>query len=119
MRNLRLMIIAFAAICVLALATFAIVNGPTPQAPAPAEDDIIIKGGSLDVDCGSNHGADCFGGNTNTAKPKHKNRDAKIVQIILKKSDGTSIGTFTKKDHFQDGKPQIQITYRIPKPQDY
>ncbi len=117
MHHLRILIIALATICVLALATFAIVNKPEP-APAAADDDIIIKGGSLDVDCGKNHGGDCFGGNTNTAKPQHKNREGKIVQIIIRKSDGTSLRTFTKRDDFPDGKPIIQITYRVPKTED-
>lgn len=117
MHYLRLLIIAIAFICVLALAAVALVNGPDPQA-APADDDIIIKGGSLDVECGKNQGADCFGGTDANAKPKHKLASGKIVQIILRKSNGQSLGTFTKRDHFQDGKPIIQITYRNTKPED-
>jgi len=117
MRNLRFLIIALAAICVLALGAFALVNRPTP-AVAPGDDDIIIKGGSLEIDCGKNHGNDCFGGNDNRTKPKHKKTSGKIVKIVVMQSDGTILKTFTKKDDFHDGKPMVSITYRDPKPED-
>ena len=116
MRHLRLVIIALATICVLALAAFGLVNRP-PQI-IPGDDDIIIKGGSLDVDCGRNHGKDCFGGNENQNKPKHKNSSAKIVRIVVQKSNGDVLGLFTKKNHFPDGKPAVIITYRDPTPED-
>jgi hypothetical protein len=115
MTQLRRLIIALAAICVLALVAFALVN--RPAVPAPSDDDIIIKGGSLEIDCGKNQGADCFGGDDIKAKPKHK-KDGKIVQIIVRKSNGSSLKTFTMRDDFPDGKPIIQITYRIPKAED-
>ena len=73
MRHLRLLIIAIATICVLALGAFALVN--RPAIPAPADDDIIIKGGSLEIDCGKNQGKDCLGDpdvTTGKYKPKHK-----------------------------------------------
>ncbi len=115
MYHLRLMIIALAAICVLGLGVSALVN-QTPE-QAPADDDIIIKGGSLDIDCGKNHGEDCMGGNENKYKPKHK-KPGKIVRIVVKKSNGDVLGTFTKKNDFTDGKPMVVITYREPKPED-
>lgn len=115
MRHLRLLIIAIATICVLALGAFALVN--RPQVPVPGDDDIIIKGGSLEVDCGKNHGEDCFGGNDNRNKPKHR-KSGKIVRIVVMKSNGDLLGTFTKKTDFKDGKPIIVITYREPKPED-
>jgi hypothetical protein len=113
MRNLRFLIIALATICVLALGAFALVN--RPAVPAPGDDDIIIKGGSLDIECGKNQGDDCFGG-TGT-KPKHK-KPGKIVRVVVMKSTGETLGTFTKKNDFKDGKPVIVITYREPKPED-
>ena len=117
MRNLRLLIIASATICVLALGAFALIN--RPAVPVPGDDDIIIKGGSLEVDCGKNHGGDCFGGNSNMSKPKHKHSSGKIVKIVVMKSDGTTVlGTFTKHNDFNDGKPIVVITYRDPKPDD-
>ena len=114
MRNLRFLIVALATICVLALGAFALVNRPTPP-PAPADDDIIIKGGSLEIDCGKNQGADCFGGSG--SKPKHK-KSGKIVKIVVMNSNGDTLGTFTKKKDFNDGKPIVVITYREPKPED-
>jgi hypothetical protein len=116
MRHLRLLIIAIATICVLALAAFAFVTRPEPQA-APADDDIIIKGGSLEIDCGRNHGEDCMGGNDNRNKPRHR-KGGKIVRIEVKKSNGDTLGIFTKKKDFSDGKPRIVITYREPRPED-
>ncbi|HYN24694.1 MAG TPA: hypothetical protein VES69_06565 [Pyrinomonadaceae bacterium] len=115
MRHLRLLIIAIATIFVLALAAFALVNRPDPA--ADADDEIIIKGGSLEIDCGRNHGEDCMGGNDNRNKPKHR-KGGKIVRIVVKKSNGDTLGTFTKKRDFTDGKPSIEITYREPRPED-
>jgi len=113
MHHLRLLIIALAAICVLALAAFALVSSP----PVPGDDEIIIKGASLEIDCGRNHGEDCMGGNDNRNKPKHR-KGGKIVRIVVKKSNGDTLGTFTKKKDFTDGKPSIEITYREPRPED-
>lgn len=115
MRNLRFLIIAMATICVMALGAFALVNRPVQV--APGDDDIIIKGGSLEVDCGKNHGDDCMGGNDNRNKPKHR-KGGKIVRVVVKKSNGDVLGTFTKKNDFKDGKPIIVVTYREPKPED-
>jgi hypothetical protein len=114
MRHLRLLIIAIATICVMALGAFALVNRPQGFV-TPGDDDIIIKGGSLDIDCGKNEGADCFGGTG--SKPKHK-KSGKIVKVVVMDSSGSPLGTFTKKKDFHDGKPIIVITYREPKPDD-
>ncbi len=116
MRHLRLLIIAIATICVLALGAFALVNSPAVPIP-PADDEIIIKGGSLEIDCGRNQGEDCFGGNDNRNKPKHR-KGGKIVKIVVMKSNGDVLQTFTKRNDFRDGKPIIAITYREPRPDD-
>jgi hypothetical protein len=116
MRHLRLLIIAVATICVLALGAFALVNRPAVPV-VPADDDIIIKGGSLEIECGKNQGEDCFGGNDIRNKPKHK-KPGKIVRVVVTTSNGEVLGTFTKKNDFKDGKPIIVITYREPKPDD-
>lgn len=115
MRHLRSMIIALAAICVLAIGVFALVN-QSPELP-PADDDIIIKGGSLEINCGKNHGEDCMGGNENRYKPRHR-KSGKIVRVVVKTSNGAVLGTFTKKKDFTDGKPVVVITYREPKSED-
>ncbi len=115
MRHLRLLITALATICVLALGTFALVNRPQPG--APLDDEIIIKGGSLEINCGRNQGEDCFGGNDNRNKPKHR-KGGKIVKIVIKNSNEDILQTFTKREHFRDGKPSIVITYREPRSDD-
>jgi len=100
----------------MALGAFALVNRPAVPV-VPADDDIIIKGGSLEIDCGKNQGEDCFGGNDNRNKPKHR-KSGKIVKIVVMKSNGDALGTFTKRNDFHDGKPMIVITYREPKTDD-
>lgn len=108
MRQLRLLIIAIATICVLALGTFALVSRPTP--PAPADDDIIIKGGSLEIDCGKNQGKDCFGDNTpGKPKPKHKDTHKHILRVVVRDSDGGQLANNTFDKHHQ---PTITITYK-------
>ena len=77
MRQLRLLVIAVATIFVLALGAFALVNR---QVAPGGGDDIIIKGGSLEVQCGSNHGKDCLGTNDSYGKYKHK-KGGKIVRV--------------------------------------
>ena len=107
MRKLRLLIIAIAAIFVMALGAFALIN--SPQALPPADDDIIIKGGSLEVDCGKNQGKDCFGDNTpGKSKPKHKDHNKHITQIMVTNSGGVLFNSGFDKDH----QPTITITYK-------
>lgn len=110
MSHLRLLIIALATICVLALAAFALVTGPDPL--LPGDDDIIIKGGSLEVDCGKNHGKDCFGSNSNSRKPKHKKTTGTITKIVVKDLNSPA-GTPALLDQAFDrtNKPEITITY--------
>jgi hypothetical protein len=107
MRHLRLLIIAFATICVLALGAFALVNRPV--APILG-DDIIIKGGSLEVQCGSNHGTDCLGINDNTGKYKHKQGGKHVTKILVKRTDG--IVVFDSDLTPVGNKPEIDITYK-------
>lgn len=108
MRHLRLLIIAIATICVLALGALALVN--RPAIPAPADDDIIIKGGSLEIDCGKNQGKDCFGDPTpGKVKPKHKDSKKHILRVVVRDSDGGQLANNTfDKDH----QPTITITYK-------
>jgi hypothetical protein len=106
MRHLRFLIIALAAICVLALGASALVNGPTSPVPG---DDIIIKGGSLEVQCGYNHGNDCLGTNDSTGKYKHKQSGKHIMQVVVKDSGG---GQLSNNNFDKDHQPTITITYR-------
>lgn len=109
MRKLRLLILAIAAICVMALGAFALIN--RPQMSAPADDDIIIKGGSLEIDCGKNQGNDCFGDNTpGKGKPKHKNQGKHITRIVVRRTD--SVVVFDSDLTPVGAKPEIGITYK-------
>ena len=108
MRHLRFLIIALAAFSVLALGVFALANRSI--APIPADDDIVIKGGSLEIQCGKNHNTDCLGTNDNTGKYKHKQSGKHITKIIIRRSDGAEV--FNSDLTPVGNKPEIAITYK-------
>jgi hypothetical protein len=108
MRHLRLLIIAITTICVLALGAFALANRPV--VPVPADDDIIIKGGSLEIQCGKNHNTDCLGTNDNMGKYKHKQSGKHVTKIIIRRSDGVEV--FNSEITPVGNKPEIAITYK-------
>jgi hypothetical protein len=108
MRQLRLLIIAIATICVLALGVFALVNQNLPLRPG---DDIIIKGGSLEIQCGANQGYDCLGTNDNTGKYKHKQSGKHITRVVVKDSGGVMVFDSSVLPTFGT-KPEIAITYK-------
>jgi len=108
MRQLRLLIIALATIGVLALAAYALVSRPAPQAPG---DDIIIKGGSLEIQCGVNLGTDCLGANDNTGKYKAKQQLKHIAKVVVKDSSGVKVFDSSVLPTFGN-KPEIDITYK-------
>ena len=108
MRSLRLLIVAIATICVLALGVFALVNS-APQ--ADPGDDIIIKGGSLEIQCGSKHGNDCLGSNDNKGKYRAKKNTFHITNIVVRDIANPSLILFDRS--FDPTKPpQIEIKYR-------
>jgi hypothetical protein len=108
MRYLRLLIIAVAAVGVLALGVFAFANRPVVL--APADDDIIIKGGSLEIQCGKNHNTDCLGTNDNMGKYRHKQSGKHVTKIIVRRSDGIEV--FNSDLTPLGNKPEIAITYK-------
>jgi hypothetical protein len=110
MRHLRLLIIAIATICVMALGVFALVNRPTAPA-APGDDDIIIKGGSIEIQCGKNHKKDCFGvPDVTTGKYKRVGPDDRhIMQVVVRDSAG---GQLSNNNFDKDHQPTITITYK-------
>ena len=110
MSKLRLLIVALATACVLALGVFAVANSPEPDI-GPADDDIIIKGGSLEIQCGKNHYADCLGTNDNLGKYKHKQSGKHITKIIVKDSQGVKLFDSSAFPTFGP-KPEINITYK-------
>jgi hypothetical protein len=109
MNQLRRLIIALTAICVLALAAFALVN--RPAVPLASDDDIIIKGGSLEIECGKNHGKDCLGGSENKTKYKHKQDNKHITNIVIR-DVGNANQIFFDRSFDQTKQPQIEITYK-------
>ena len=108
MRKLRLLIIALATISVLVLGAFALAHGPVVPAGG---DDIIIKGGSLEIRCGSNHGNDCLGANDNTGKYTHKQGGKHITRIVIKRSPD-NVNVFDSDITPVGTKPEIDITYK-------
>jgi len=108
MRHIRFLIIAVAAFSVLALGIFALANRPVQ--PVPADDDIVIKGGSLEIQCGKNHNTDCLGTNDNTGKYRHKQTGKHVTKIIIRRSDGTEV--FNSDNTPVGNKPEIAITYK-------
>jgi hypothetical protein len=84
----------------------------------PGGDVIIIKGGSISIEC--NHGClEYKGGGKFGHKENGKPGDyRKIVKIVIKDEDGKVLGSFDKKHDFKGGKPTIEIAYRTPKPED-
>lgn len=108
MNQLRKLIIALTAIFVLALAAFALAT--KPAFPEIQDDEIVIKGGSLEVDCGKNQGKDCFGDNTNgKTKPKHKDVNKHILQVVVRDSGG---GQLSNNNFDKDHQPTIHIIYK-------
>lgn len=107
MRQLRLLIIAITTIFVLALAVFALVN----QGGVMPGDDIIIKGGSLEIQCGANQGTDCLGTNDSTGKYRHKQATKHITRVVVKDSQGVKMFDSSAFPTFGN-KPEIDITYK-------
>jgi hypothetical protein len=108
MRHLRLLIIAIATICVIGLGAVAFVS--RSAAPAAGADDIIIKGGSLEIQCGENHSTDCLGTNDAVGKYKHKQTGKHVTKIVIKRSDGVEV--FNSDITPVGAKPEIDITYK-------
>jgi hypothetical protein len=77
--------------------------------PVPGDDVIIIKGGSLEVQCGKNHGLDCLGTPDAKGKYKHKKTGAHIMQVEVKDSTGATVFSRSFDATHQ---PQIEITYK-------
>ena len=108
MRQLRLLIISMATICAFALAAVALVNRPPVNDPG---DDIIIKGGSIEIQCGKNHKKDCLGNpDPYTGKYKRADKDDRhIMQVVVRDSSGAQLANNNfDKDH----QPTIIITYK-------
>lgn len=109
MRRLRLLMIAVATICVMALVALAFASRPAQQDPS---DDIIIRSKKfqfLEIQCGKNDGADCLGTNDNQGKYKHKRSNAHIMEIVV--WDFSNNPLF-HRSFDAEHQPQIEMTYK-------
>ena len=113
MRHLRLLAISIAAICVFALAALALVSRPPVNDP---DDEIIIKGGSLEIQCGKHHGKKCLGSNDNMGKYKNNDNTKHILKVVVgpHNYDGNEntalyVGTFDNTNQ-----PEIRLVYCEP-----
>lgn len=117
MSKARLLIIAIATICVVALGGFALGSRSPQLAPG---DDIIIKGGSLEIQCGNNHGVDCLGTHDANGKYKHKKTGNHITKIVVKDSSDTILFDSSDPQHCGGSalgnKPEIDISYPVKTP---
>jgi len=92
----------------MALAAFALAH--RTASPAPGDDVIIIKGGSLEIQCPPNQDRACLGiADITTGKYKHTKATAHIMQIVVKDDTGKTL--FTQP--FTSGhQPSIEVTYK-------
>jgi hypothetical protein len=102
---MRRLLILTAAICVLALAALALASRPV-LAPG---DDIIIKGGSLEIQCGSNHGKDCLDHTSGTSTYTHTKKTAHITKIMVLDDAGATLYSSPFDAAHQ---PQVAVTFK-------
>jgi hypothetical protein len=116
MHYTRLLIIAVATILALALGVFALVRNNAPQ----GDDPIIIKGGSLTIQCPASDtvsGPQCIPFDTATGKYGHKDKTRKIAKIVVKDSSGAVLFDSSDPTHCGGnallGKtPEIDVSYK-------
>jgi hypothetical protein len=119
MRHLRLLIIALAAIFALALAAFALISKPAPLA---TDDDLVIKGGSIEIKCGKNHKNDNAGclilEDGVEGKYKHKQGEKHITRVVVKNGPGSNQIVFDSSSPNVNlgDKPEIHIEYMAAPP---
>lgn len=108
MLKLRPSIIALLGICLLALAAFALTGKPS-AATVQQDDPIIVKGGSLTVQCPGND--ECLGRASN-GRYSHSKQDGKINRIVVKATNGTVLYDSGETNTRLGGRPEIEIYYK-------
>ena len=108
MRHLRLLAISIATICVFALAAFALVSRPPVTDPS---DEIIIKGGSLEIECGKHEGKKCLGSNDNKGKYKNNDPNKHILKVVVIPFNGNENSALFTQTFDNTNQPQIRLTY--------
>ncbi len=107
MRNFYVRIMAIAAMLAVAFGVYAFAR--RPQAVAPG-DDIIIKGGSMTIQCGANHNKDCLSHTSGTYVYTHKKTGAHITNITVKDYTGAVLYTGAFPNATQQ--PEIDVTFK-------
>ena len=103
---LGLAVIAFLAFGVAALAAR---NQPPVQEPPADGDPIILKGGSLTLECPK--AEMCMVYNLVYKKFEHKDKAKKVAKIIVKDESGAVIFSASSPS-FPNGRPSIEIYYK-------
>jgi hypothetical protein len=95
----------------LSLGVLALSARSKPQVQeAPSDGDpIILKGGSLTLQCPK--GEICMIFNPTTMKFEHKDKLKKIAKIVVKDESGYVLFSATSVS-FPNGKPSVEITYK-------
>ena len=106
MRSFRLLIVALAAICALALGVYGLIHRPGPPMGG---DDIIIKGGSMEIQCGANHGKDCFSHTAGSSTYTHTKKAAHITGVEVKDSAGAVLFSKSFDPAYQ---PTVAVTFK-------
>jgi hypothetical protein len=96
------------ALGVLALSTRS-ASTQLQELPLLDGDPIILKGGSLTVQCPKYE--NCLPFNTVTKKHEHKEPNKKVQRIIIKDESGNIVANVSKVN-FPNGKPTIEIYYK-------
>jgi hypothetical protein len=108
MRSFRLLIVALVTILALALGVFGLIHRPGQAIMAPG-DDIIIKGGSMQIQCGANHGKDCLQHTAGSYTYTHTKGNAHITGVVVKDYAGTVLYSSSFDPAHQ---PTVAVTFK-------
>lgn len=97
------------AFIVLALSAGSATSAQQLEPPLLDGDPIILKGGSLTIQCPKYE--NCLPFNTVTKKLEHKEPTKKIQRIIIKDESGNVIANVSKVN-FPNGRPTVEIYYK-------
>jgi len=115
MNQLRKLAIAVATISVLALGVFALARKDPAAIHPQGSDVIIIKGGSLSVQC-PDATPECFAFDAATKKYNHKgDAKMKVTKVVVKNSKGDEVFNSDQSKGFGNTS-EIDITYKTPTP---
>ena len=108
MRSFRLIIVALVTILALALGVFGLIHPPGQTTVAPG-DDIIIKGGSMSIQCGANHGKDCLQHTAGSYTYTHTKGNAHITNVVVKDDTGAVLYSSSFNPAHQ---PTVAVTFK-------